>query len=198
MVHHLFKKFSILFTWCFIAVLTRAIHWSRSSVTHNQICLFLTLTPCSVDIILVLFSHLRLDLARVFFDHDFRPEPYTISYRSHPCYIPCPYPTWFVRLSIWPIVLQILDSSFALFFQFPVTWFLLGPRILTTLFSNTFGTRMGHTCFPYSKDPCFIPKRTGLIIDSSSSAAYGSTAHFGPWPPLMGFHNSNLYTGLDC
>jgi hypothetical protein len=29
-----------------------------------------------------------------------------------------------------------------------------------------------------------------------SSSSYGSTAQFGPWPPLMLFHNNNLFTGL--
>jgi hypothetical protein len=32
-----------------------------------------------------------------------------------------------------------------------------------------------------------------LILSSSSSSSYGSTAQFGPWPPLMGFRNNNLY-----
>jgi hypothetical protein len=32
---------------------------------------------------------------------------------------------------------------------------------------------------------------------SSSSSSYGCTAQNGPWPPLMGFRNNNLFTGLD-
>jgi hypothetical protein len=27
------------------------------------------------------------------------------------------------------------------------------------------------------------------------SSSYGSTAQFGPWPPLVGFRNNNLFTG---
>jgi hypothetical protein len=33
---------------------------------------------------------------------------------------------------------------------------------------------------------------------SSSSSSYGSTAQYGPWPPLLGFRNNNLFNGLDC
>jgi hypothetical protein len=33
---------------------------------------------------------------------------------------------------------------------------------------------------------------------NSSSSSYGSTAHVGPWLPLLGFLNNNLFTGLDC
>jgi hypothetical protein len=32
----------------------------------------------------------------------------------------------------------------------------------------------------------------------SSSSSYGSTAQYGPWPSPLGFHNNNLFTGLDC
>jgi hypothetical protein len=36
-----------------------------------------------------------------------------------------------------------------------------------------------------------------LLLHTSSSS-YGSTAEIGPWPPLLGFRNNNLFTGLDC
>jgi hypothetical protein len=29
-------------------------------------------------------------------------------------------------------------------------------------------------------------------------SSYGSTAQFGPWPPLMGVRNNKFFTGLDC
>jgi hypothetical protein len=37
-----------------------------------------------------------------------------------------------------------------------------------------------------------------FLSKSSSSSSCGSAAQFGPWPPLLGFRNSNLFTGLDC
>jgi hypothetical protein len=44
----------------------------------------------------------------------------------------------------------------------------------------------------------FLFQTFGDYSSSSSSSSYGSTAQFGPWPPLMGFRNNNLFTGLDC
>jgi hypothetical protein len=39
---------------------------------------------------------------------------------------------------------------------------------------------------------------TGPLVFSSSSSSYSSTVQYGPWPPLMGFRNNGLFTGLDC
>jgi hypothetical protein len=36
------------------------------------------------------------------------------------------------------------------------------------------------------------------IQSSSSSSSYGPTAQIGPLPPLLGFRNNKVFTGLDC
>jgi hypothetical protein len=46
--------------------------------------------------------------------------------------------------------------------------------------------------------PVYSENYTKPIYASSSSSSYGSTTQIGPWPPLLGFRNNNLFTGLDC
>jgi hypothetical protein len=58
-----------------------------------------------------------------------------ISHLSHPCYMPCPpHPPWFDHNNnVW----WNISSSLCSLLYSAATFSLLGPNILSTLFSNT-------------------------------------------------------------
>jgi hypothetical protein len=67
----------------------------------------------------------------------------------------------------------------------------LGNEVVTTLHESAI-TFLG------TEGVCHITWVHKPISSSSSSSSYGSTTQFGRWPPLKGFRNNNLFTGLDC
>jgi hypothetical protein len=46
----------------------------------------------------------------------------------------------------------------------------------------------------FIKAVCCLRGERTYTTATISSSSYGSTAQFGPWLPLMGFHNNKLFT----
>jgi hypothetical protein len=59
-------------------------------------------------------------------------------------------------------------------------------------------SRGWYCSFIYRRSQIQILIQRPAILTGSSSSSYGSTAQCRPWPPLLGFRNNNLFTGLDC
>jgi hypothetical protein len=129
----LFKIFPTFYgTRRFITVFTRALHWSLSSAKSIQ---FIPRHPISLKLILILSTHLSLDLRScltfppVSYMHSSSPEfvlhalPISSSLTYHSNY------TW--------RNVQVMKLLTMQFLQPPVTSSLFGPNVLlTTLFSN--------------------------------------------------------------
>jgi hypothetical protein len=154
-VDHLIKKFpASCIIWRFITVFTRALKWSYHPV-H-------TVTPCFVKIILLLFSHLRLGLPRGLF----RSGSLTTVLASLISSICATCPARLILLDLfilifgeeckfWKLICSVL--------QLPVTWSLLGPDILCTLFWDTLSSTNGPFVLPLQRKTKFHTHTKGQV-----------------------------------
>ena len=125
----------------------------------------MSLHPTSSVFILILFSHLHLDLPNSLFPSGFSPPTKTLyAPLLSPVCAMCP--AYIILLDFVTIIFgekyRSWTSSLCSLVHFPVTSSLLGPyNILSTLFSNTFGL-----CFSLNvRDQVSSPyKTTGKLI----------------------------------
>ena len=156
------KKFPAFYgTLRFITAFTSAHHLSLSSASSIQ-----SIPPhvTSRRYILILSSHLRLDLPSGLFPLSF-PTKSLYKPLLSPIRATCPVPLIllnFITRTILCKEYRSLSSSLCSFLYSPVTSSLLAPNILlNTLFSNTFSLRSSHNVSAQVSHPY---KTTGKII----------------------------------
>jgi hypothetical protein len=131
------KKFHAFYeTWRFITILTRACHWSLSWDRWIQS----TPSHCiSLRSSLILSSHLCLGLPGGLFPSGIPTQIFVwISHISCVSYMPhTSHPLDLIILIVFCEVYKLWSSSLCSLLRPPTTSSLLGPHILSTLFSNT-------------------------------------------------------------
>jgi hypothetical protein len=157
----LLKNFPFYGTRWFIIVFTRALHWSLSWATSIQ---SIPLHPVSLRSILILSSHLHLDLHSGLFPSGF---PTKILYAF--LFFSCVLNVLPLLTLLDLIILIILDEEYKLwsyslrrFLQPPITSSLFGPNtIFSHLFSNTFSL---YSSLNVRDHVSHLYKTTGKII----------------------------------